>query len=223
MARARRSDRISPRDLEVLGFIGRFGVVPRSALAIWAGTARTVTIERESRLRRAGLIAVRRGYGEFNPLSCATRPGLLASGRGELRPPRFSPALLGHEVLVAEHAASLESVGQRLLSEREIQARERAAGAPQFSALLDRDRLHRADLIQLSDRDEPPVAVEIELSTKGAARLDELLRAWRRAVLEGLVSGVVYRCNSRTLPHVRKAVERTKAEGAIRVEALSLQ
>lgn len=221
MARVRRSDQISPRDLEVLEFIARFGVVPRSALASWAGTARTVTIERESRLCRAGLIAVRRGYGEFNPLSCATRLGLLASGRGELRPPRFSPALLDHEVLVAEHAAHLERAGERLLSEREIRARERAAGAPLFSALLDRDRLHRADLIQLSDHQQPPVAIEVELSTKGAARLDELLRAWRRAVLERLVSAVVYRCSPRTLPHVSSAVERTKTQGAIRVEALS--
>ncbi len=51
MPGGKRTDRISPRDIEVLEFIARLGVAPRSAVALWAGTARTVTITRERRLR----------------------------------------------------------------------------------------------------------------------------------------------------------------------------
>jgi hypothetical protein len=59
MPRRRREgeeERISRRDLEVLGFICRFGVVPRAAVAIWAKTGRSVTLDRERRLREAGLL-----------------------------------------------------------------------------------------------------------------------------------------------------------------------
>ncbi len=38
MPGGKRSDQISARDLEVLEFIARFGVVPRAAVATWAGT-----------------------------------------------------------------------------------------------------------------------------------------------------------------------------------------
>lgn len=41
MPGGKRTHRISERDLEVLEFIARYGVVPRSAVAMWAGTART--------------------------------------------------------------------------------------------------------------------------------------------------------------------------------------
>lgn len=50
MPGGRRTDRISQRDLEVLDFIARQGVVPREAVAIRAGTARAVTAARERRL-----------------------------------------------------------------------------------------------------------------------------------------------------------------------------
>jgi hypothetical protein len=50
-AGGRRTDRISARDLEVLQFVVRFGVVPREPAAIWAGTRRAATLKRERRLR----------------------------------------------------------------------------------------------------------------------------------------------------------------------------
>ena len=53
-----RNDRISARDVEVLGFVARFGVVPRDAVESWAGTAKSMTAKREKRLREAGLVEV---------------------------------------------------------------------------------------------------------------------------------------------------------------------
>jgi hypothetical protein len=220
MPRGKRSDHISARDLEILDFIARFGVVPRAAVATWAGTARTVTIVRESRLRRAELIRVVRGFGDVGPLCVCTNLGLGASGRRELRTARVSAAAVAHDTKVAQLAASLERSGEALLSEREILASERAAGEHVFSATLPGGRVHRADLLRVGGDGQRADAIEVELSTKAAARLDELLRAWRRAVLEKRVARVVYRCSPRTMVYVNRAVERTKTESVVSVQEL---
>jgi hypothetical protein len=73
--------RVSGRDLELLEFVARFGVVPRSAAAKWARTARTVTLGREKRLREAGLLEVSRPWLSPEPVLVATREGLGACGR----------------------------------------------------------------------------------------------------------------------------------------------
>ncbi len=220
MPGGKRTDHISVRDLEVLAFIARFGVVSRSAVAIWAETGRSVTIARETRLRKEGLIRVVRGYGDFGPLTLATRAGLCAAGHPELRPARVSAAALSHETVLATTAAQIERRGERLISEREILARERAAGEPIHSATLPNGRAHRADMILTDEAGQIAQAIEVELSVKGATRLDQLLRSWRRAVLDRKVSGVIYRCAPRTRPYVERAVERTKTGAVISVRDL---
>ena len=220
MPGGKRTDHISKRDLEILDFIARFGVVPRAAVSTWARTGRTATLTRERRLRLEQLIRVERRYGFVGPLALCTKLGLKASGRRELRTARISAAALSHETVVAQLAARLERDGQRLLSERQIFAAERAAGEHLFSAVLPNGRFHRPDLVRVDEQGEASEAIEVELSTKGAARLDELMRAWRRAVLDRRVPGVVYRCAPRTLPYVRRAVERTRTESVIAVEEL---
>jgi hypothetical protein len=219
MPGSKRSDLISGRDLEVLEFIARFGVVPRSAVSTWADTARTATIARETRLRRAGLLRLARAYGGQR-LALCTKSGLLASRRAELSTARLSGAAISHDTVVAELAAHLERDGDRLLSEREILATERAEGTRRLSAALKGGRFHRPDLIRLDAGGGGAEAIEVELSTKGAARLDELLRAWRRAVLERRVEAVAYRCAPRTLRYVERAIERTKTAELISVEPL---
>jgi hypothetical protein len=210
---------ISRRDVEVLEFIARFGVVPRSAVATWAATGRTATLNRERRLREAGLIEVRCGvWGEGKLVAC-TLAGLRVAGRGELRPARFRLETVGHESAVAELAARLEREGERLLSEREMLAQERAGGERSFSARISGGRFHRADLLRTTDG-EPPEAIEVELTAKGAARLDELLRAWRRSVAERRLARVVYRCPPRTRGVVERAIERTRTGAAIAVQEL---
>ncbi|MGB7587304.1 MAG: hypothetical protein WBM00_01205 [Solirubrobacterales bacterium] len=219
MPKGVRTDRISARDVEVLGFIARFGIVPRTAVAKWAGTGRTVTLTRERRLREAELVEVRSGVGGQSKLLTCTRAGLRFSGHGDLRTARFSLATVWHESAVAELAAELERGGDRTLSEREILAEERAHGELVYSAELPGGRLHRADLIRAADGPSPE-AIEVELAAKAATRLDELLRAWRRAVAEGRLGGVGYRCGPRIGRVVRRAVDRTRTASAISVEEL---
>jgi HAMP domain-containing protein len=220
MPGGKRTDHISARDLEVLAFIARFGVVPRGAVVIWAATGRSVTIARETRLRKEGLIRVVRGYGSFGPLALCTRAGLRAAGHPELRTARVSAAALSHETILATTAAAIERGGERLISEREILARERAAGEPIHSATLPNGRAHRADMIRTDEGGMPREAIEVELSVKSAVRLDQLLRAWRHAVLDRKVSGVVYRCAPRVRPYLERAVERTRTGGVIAVRDL---
>jgi hypothetical protein len=217
MPGGRRTDRISQRDLEVLEFVVRYGVVPRETVALWAGTGRGVTAARERRLREAGLIEVLPGFGNSGRLVLCTRQGLRAAGRGGLPAPRFSPATLLHSAAVASVAAKLEREGHRLLSEREIFARERAKGKRILSAQCPGGRYHRPDLILLGNPNE---AIEVELTDKSARRLDELLRAWRRSVAARQFGRVRYLCSPRALPYVERAVERTSTDTVIDVEPL---
>lgn len=221
MAGGRRSDRVSARDVEVLGFISRFGLVPRQAVATWAGTGRSVTFARERRLRGASLIEVGSEFWGAERLMAPTAAGLRLSGYRHLGAARLSGASASHEAAVAGLAARLESAGAHLLSEREILAREREEGRRLFSLKIDGGRrLHRCDLIAEAGEGGPPEAIEVELSLKGADRLDLILRSWRRAVGEGRFSGVVYCCSPRAFGGVRRAVERTATAGFIQVEEL---
>jgi hypothetical protein len=212
----KRTDAISERDLEVLEFIARFGIVPRHAVALWAGTKRTATLDRERRLRISKLITLSPSIGTTRPLLLPTRAGLAACGRLELRPVHFSYARANHEATVATLAARLERSGHRFLSEREIVARERAEGDRHLSAGLPNGRHHRPDLIRIGDTLE---AIEVELTLKAPARLDELLRSWRRAVARKRIGRVIYLCSPATQRHVERSVKRTSAT-QIQVEPL---
>jgi hypothetical protein len=207
---------ISRRDVEVLAFIARFGVVSRRAVQAWADTARTATLQRERRLREQGLVEVRCGvWGEGKLLLC-TAAGLRVARQSHLRPARFRLETAVHDSEVAELAAHLERDGDRLLSEREIAAREREEGERIFSARISASRFHRADLLRTFE-DRAPEAIEVELTAKKAERLDGLLRAWRRAVAEGRLSAVVYHCPTRTRGVLERAIERTRTGMAVSV------
>jgi hypothetical protein len=207
----RRSDRINRRDLEALEFVARFGTVPREVLSTWSGSGRSVSYERERRLRAAGLIEILRGLD--GRLLIATSAGRRACRRTDLPAGRPSPASLRHEMLLAALGARLELAGEEVLSEREIGARERAEGTRLFSASMGRGRFHRPDLIRLEGAGA--TAIEVELTVKAAARLDSILRAWRFAVAEGRLAHVTYHCAPRARPFVEKAIARTATAGAI--------
>jgi hypothetical protein len=220
----KRGERISERDLEVLEFVVRFGVVPRSAVAVWAKTGRSVSFDRERRLREAGLIEVHPALGAAGSLVIATPLSLRLCGREELRRPRFSPWTARHSTVVAEVAARLERSGEPLLSEREIAAAERCEGSRIYSAEpAGRPHgYHRPDLLRLG---RVPEAIEVELTNKTPSRLDALLRGWRRAVAQRKVARVIYLCPPTTLRSVERARKRIRAEdlSLIIVEPLNLR
>jgi hypothetical protein len=217
MPGGKRTDRVSERDLEVLEFVARFGTVPREVVAVWAGTGKAVTEARERRLRLAGLVKVLPAVGDTGRLVLCTRDGLRAVFRGELPVPRFSPGTVRHTAAVARVAVHLERDGHRVISEREILARERAAGERIFSAPITERRFHRPDLIAHADGAE---AIEIELTAKTAWRLDGILRGWRHAVLEERVERVRYECSEQALGGLRRSMERVRAEHFVELKLL---
>jgi len=219
MPGGKRTDRISERDLQVLELVARYGVIPREVVALWAGTGRAVTLDRERRLREAGLVEVLAGVGDSGRLVLCTREGLRAVSRGELPVPRFSAGRVAHSAALARVGVELERRGQRVLSEPEIFARENAEGRRVLST--ERGRYHhRPDLVLLGESPETSEAIEVELTPKGADRLDGLLRDWRLAVAARRFAGVRYLCSPRVLRYVQAAVERTRTGEMIAVEQL---
>lgn len=221
MAGGKRTDQVSARDVEVLDFIVRFGLVSRAAVAAWAATGRSVTFARERRLREAGLIEVGSQFWGGERLIVPTAAGVRLSGFGHLGPARFSGSSARHEAAVARLAAQMERQGRRVLSEREVIARERVEGRRLFSLEVEGGRrFHRCDLLGTGEEARAPEAIEVELTAKGTERLDLLMRSWRRAVAQGRFSRVVYRCPASTRGPVERAVERTGTAEFVRIEEL---
>ncbi len=79
--------RITDRDLEVLEFVARFGLVPGAAAARWAGTSRSVTYRREARWREHGLVRVLPSGGRLRA-AAHLHPRGSAGGRPGGPPPR---------------------------------------------------------------------------------------------------------------------------------------
>jgi hypothetical protein len=200
----------------VLEFVARFGVVPRRAVAIWAGTARAVTAARERRLREAGLIEVLPGFGDSGRIVVCKRAGLRAACREELPTPTPSPASLVHSAASAHVAAQLERKGHRVLSEREIATIERGERKRIYSAER-RERFHRPDLVVL---DDPPTAIEVELTAKSPQRLQDILRAWRWTLGRKQFGLIRYLCSARAFGCVERAADRISLDEGLEIERL---
>ena len=217
MPNGKRTDRISERDLEVLEFVARFGVVPRNVVASWAGTGRAVTAARERRLRERGLVEVLPAFGDSGQLVICSRRGLRAVFRADLPIPKFSPGSVRHTAEVARVGTALEREGVKVLSEREIRAAERIAGQRIYSASMSGRSFHRPDIVAIGELVE---VIEVELSAKAPNRLDSILRAWRRAVLDGKATRVRYFCADCAVDPVRRSVVRTRTEQVVSVYEL---
>src|SRR5919201_1484261 len=98
---------ISFKDLQVLDFICRFGVVNRTAVQWWAETGRSVTLDRERRLRETGLISAHPPIGRSGPLLAITSRGLRLADRSELGPARVSVWSVNHSIVCAQLAAHM--------------------------------------------------------------------------------------------------------------------
>jgi hypothetical protein len=208
---------ISERDLEVLSFVARFGLVPAAAVAAWAGTGQTVSYGREARWLTHHLVELVEPVNGSGRLLVCTREGLRAVGREALGSGLMSVGRRPHAIAVAQLAAAMEREGRGVLSERELAAAEAQERRRLYSAELPDGRFHRPDLVLGDDR----LAIEVELSQKGSWRLDSILRAWRAAVGAGRFDQVRYVCGERALRPVKKAIERTATDELIEVVPLT--
>ncbi len=229
---------ISYRDLQVLDFICRFGVVNRTAVQWWADTGRSVTLDRERRLREARLIEVHPPIGRSGPLLAVTSRGLRLADRTELGPARVSIWSATHSVVCAQLGGWLEGPawGEQVLSEREMLAEERQLGERCYSVRRSHPERgwHRPDLYRftLEDGTSREHVIEVELTAKAPERLVGILKAWDAHKYRNLgreetfVPGeqtphaIIYLCAPKIAPLVERAVKKAGAGWCVEVQKL---
>lgn len=208
------------RDLELVLWVSRFGAVTLDQLRVAFELGRTVAYRRVAALVEGGFLErvdLLRGQPA---LIRATRRGLRLSGV-QLGIAQAPPELVGHWIACADVALLLEAEFGReaVRSEREIRALERELGRPVASASLgdtgEGERFHRADLAAI-DGDEI-VAVEVELTPKAPQRLEQIVRAWRRA--RGIASIRYYAASGGPTRALERAIAKTHAQDRVRVVA----
>lgn len=190
-----------------LGAVTAEAVADRYQLTLGSARARLVAAE------RAMLLARRRPLAGEPALYVLTRSAQRVAGVATAAPCRVTPANALHLIACAHAAAALERryPGHMAIGERELLRHWRDGVGVLACARLGHDRhgaalMHRPDLVLVPQRGvtEPPVAVEVELTTKSPRRLEEICRAWARC---RSVAGVIYLA----APGVERALERAVA------------
>ena len=219
-----KKETISFRDFEVLEFICRFGVVNREAVSCWAQTGRSVTLDRERRLREAGLIEVHPPIGRSGPLLAATLRGLGYCERRELCPAAVSVYSANHSIACARVAAQLERAGEVIFSERELAHEERWLGERSYSTQpkWPEPGFHRPDLVaQRLREDGGDIAIEVEISEKSPERLRQIVDSWgRKHGFDRWPGAVLYLCSQKTIRPVRRAIAKTYTDGLVEARLL---
>ncbi|HWW67219.1 MAG TPA: hypothetical protein VNY83_04490 [Solirubrobacterales bacterium] len=219
---ARRSRRGCSRDLELLRYVGRHGVVRIDQVMTAMSAGRTVTYDRVATCVDAGLLERLELVRSEPGILRATRDGLRYAGLG-LPLAVVSAGQVDHWLRCASTALLLgKHYGHnRVLTERELILAEQIEGKPIASATVGehrsgKPRLHRPDLAVLTD--EGTIAIEVELMPKAPRRLYGLMRSWRRTIGMGVVSEVHYHCEpGQTRRAVERAVEQVRAEQFIAI------
>jgi hypothetical protein len=208
------------RDRELVHFIGRHGAVSIEHVIAALGTGQTMAYRRVAACVERGLVERLALLRDEPTLLRATRDGLRYAGLG-FSLAEVSPGGAPHQLRCVSVALDIgERHGhERVLTERELRALERADGRPFASAKVGElpsghPRLHRPDLVLLGGK--RPTAIEVELSPKSPRRLEQILRAWRRA---SWVAEVRYLCApGETRRAVERAIRKTRAEGRVLTE-----
>ncbi|HEY8809984.1 MAG TPA: hypothetical protein VIM28_08175 [Solirubrobacterales bacterium] len=110
---------------------------------------------------------------------------------------------------------------EAILTEREILAaeglEERPIASAQVGTFYGEPKMHRADLAVL--REEGTIAIEVELTPKGAGRLGRIISGWLEAILgAGELTEVHYVCSpGQTRRAVERAVAKTQAQDFIAI------
>jgi DNA-binding Lrp family transcriptional regulator len=202
----------------VLGWLAGVGAAGLAEIADLAGVSEPSAAARLRALARDGLVRQLRLLAAEPALWAITAGGLRAAGRPDLTPARVSPSGFLHILECARTARALERTAggaYSVHSERELRSWERA-GQLVASAELgygsQPDR-HRPDLVLLRRR-ELPIAIEVELTVKGPARLRAIVRAWARS---RRVSLVIYYASDPAARALERAVELERAATRVRV------
>ena len=203
-------------DREIVDWIGHLGAGGAEHVMRCFNMGRSWAYARLNRLVADGLLAQRALLYRQPGLYTATAEGLRWCRLQRLGVQRIGPGAFEHAWQVATIAAEPLRDGWRLLSERDIRCAENEMGDLIASAKIGelpggRPALHRPDLALTS-----PVggtfAVEIELSVKGARRLDAICRGYARA---RHVQQTIYLATPKAARGVDRAIVRTRSADRI--------
>ncbi|HEX4110241.1 MAG TPA: hypothetical protein VHX88_19075 [Solirubrobacteraceae bacterium] len=217
---------IPPAERAALDWIARVGAADAASLALHLDRAESTAAGRLRSLRAAGLVQDLTLIAGGPPLWRATAVGLRRVARAGLPVCRVSAGSAAHVRGCAELAAVLEQrhPDHVVLTERELIAvqRGRRGEPPLCGPVLEmgvagRPRTHRPDLVLWPREGGDPVAIELELTVKAPARLQELCRAWARC---REVAGVVYYASGPAERALCRAVSAVRAEEAVVVVPL---
>ena len=214
--------RVTARDIEMLRWIGRLRFAEANQVA-----RRFAMDERNAYRRLRGLVAGElvshhRVFHAMPGAYSATPAGLLCAGLGLPRP-RLDIRTYAHDRAAASVAIELEAEfgPAALRTERELRSHD--SGDPQRPRYAvrrgyerGRGGLHFPDLAVELDAGRP-LAVEIELSAKGARRLDSIVRAY---VGGRHLDSVRYYAAPAALGAVARAVDRAGAQDLFDIRAL---
>ena len=167
--------RLTPRDLEVLRFAVRHGMVTPEQLATRFFTAAPLALRRLRALEAAGLLVRDRVLVAAPPVVHATRAGTRLAAC-DLAPASLDLARITHNLALVDLSEELLAAhpGGAWTTERELRRdRMRAARA---GGRWDRQRRVPDGLLRLADGIR--VAVELDLTPKRSARLDLLAGAY---------------------------------------------
>jgi hypothetical protein len=169
MAQVATNGLIVARDLEVVDWLERLPAASASQVAQRFGIGRSQTLHRLQVLRRHGLIA--RHY------VLAFRPPLYTTAAR-----RIGVSGYEHALAIGDLMTSLERDGRTALSEVELRRERTEPGA--FESRLSEAQLDTVvacerlpDVVEIGS-DQSLAAHEIELTSKGRTRREEILRAY---------------------------------------------
>ncbi|HEX2070265.1 MAG TPA: hypothetical protein VHF90_01290 [Thermoleophilaceae bacterium] len=214
MERTRDADgfRVTERDLAMVAWIGR----QRFAQAVQV--ARRFRMDERNTYRRlrglvaVGLLGQRRVFHGQAGAYWATRAGL-ASAHLHLPPAGIDIRTYEHDRLATAVAIDLElEFGEAAVAtERELRSHDAAADEPRYgirrSMSTGRHGLHFPDLA-IETADGRPLAIEVELTAKGRARLDSIINGYVRA---RHIAGVRYYVAPAAARGLRRAIGRAGA------------
>jgi len=224
--------RVTPRDREIVRWVGRLRMASARQVADRFRLGRAVSYARLSGLVRLGLIQHARIFHVAPGVYLATRSGLAAVGF-RLPPARVDLRTYDHDLELTSLVVELEREfgANRVRTEREMRAVDTPpnlapTARPQFAVPMSgargqmqltpvgNPRLHFPDCAVLVGPDRV-MAVELERTAKGRARLRRILSAY---VSARHIAGVRYYCpgpgspdtwvNKRIMPWLPRAAAR---------------
>jgi hypothetical protein len=217
---------LSERQTALIRWCAGLGAVTADALAVHDRSTLASARGRLADAERHRLTCAWRLLRDEPTIYTVTRRGLRLAEISGIEPSRVSPGGARHAILCCAAAVALERgypdwlvLGEPSIRRLEQEISRPLAEVGRLASGTGTRARHRPDLLLVDRRDAGglPIAIEVELSVKGAARLKEICRAWSRS---RRVGGVIYVAAPEVMAPLQRAIDGAGADGQIVVLGL---